>query len=62
MQLFDLPRQVVLPQPDGLSEPPTGALALGKAFHGTLARNFRQKMTTGRDMEAGEVSEAFAEE
>jgi len=46
----------------GLTEPTTGALALGKAFHGTLARNFRQKMSTGRDMENGELSEAFAEE
>ena len=35
----------------GLSEPTTGALALGKAFHGTLARNFRQKLSTGRDLE-----------
>ena len=46
----------------GLSEPATGALALGKAFHGTLARNFRQKMSTGRDMETGELAEAFAAE
>ena len=46
----------------GLTEPTAGALALGKAFHGTLARNFRQKMSTGRDMENGELSEAFAEE
>ena len=46
----------------GLSEPTTGALTLGKAFHGTLARNFRQKMSTGRDMENGELSEVFAEE
>jgi CRISPR/Cas system-associated exonuclease Cas4 (RecB family) len=38
----------------GLSEPTTGALALGKAFHGTLARNFRQKWSTGRDMETQE--------
>ena len=28
----------------GLSEPTTGALALGKAFHGTLTRNLRQKL------------------
>ena len=46
----------------GLSEPTTGALALGKAFHGTLARNFRQKMSTVRDMEAKELREVFAEE
>ena len=46
----------------GLSEPTTGALALGKAFHGTLARNFRQKMSTGRDMETQELREVFAEE
>ena len=30
----------------GLSEPTTGVLALGKAFHGTLARNFSQKLST----------------
>jgi RecB family exonuclease len=44
----------------GLSEPTTGALALGKAFHGTLARNFRQKLSTGRDMDAKEQREVFA--
>src|SRR6516225_4171885 len=43
----------------GVSEPATGALALGKAFHGTLARNFRQKVSTGRDMENGALAEAF---
>jgi hypothetical protein len=41
----------------GLSEPATGALALGKAFHGTLARNFRLKMGARRDMEAEELRE-----
>ena len=46
----------------GLSEPTTGALALGKAFHGTLARNFRQKISTGRDMESQELREVFVEE
>src|SRR5271165_5160132 len=46
----------------GLSEPTTGALALGNAFHGTLARNFRQKISTGRDMESQELGEAFADE
>ncbi len=46
----------------GLSEPTTGALALGKAFHGTLALNFRQKLRTGRDMETQELREVFAEE
>jgi len=46
----------------GLSEPATGALALGKAFHATLARTFRQKVSTGRDMEAKEQREVFAEE
>ena len=46
----------------GLSEPTTGALALGKAFHGTLARNFRQKLNTGHDMETRELSEVFSAE
>ena len=43
----------------GLSEPTTGALALGKAFHGTLARNFRQKLSTGRDMEAARTARSL---
>jgi CRISPR/Cas system-associated exonuclease Cas4 (RecB family) len=38
--------------PVGLSEPATGSLALGKASHETLARNFRQKMESKRDMDA----------
>ena len=46
----------------GLSEPTTGALALGKAFHGTLARNFRQKASTNRDMETKDLREVFDEE
>jgi len=46
----------------GLGEPTTGPLALGKAFHGTLARNFRQKLSTGRDMEAAELRGVFGEE
>ena len=46
----------------GLSEPTTGALALGKAFHGTFAQNFRQRMNTGRDIEAGELTEAINQE
>ena len=46
----------------GLREPTTGALALGKAFHGTLAQNFRQKLSTGRDMDAKELREVFAAE
>jgi len=45
----------------GLSEPTTGALALGKAFHGTLAWYFRQKLSTGRDMKAEELREVFVE-
>ena len=46
----------------GLSEPTTGALALGKAFHVTLARNFRQNLSTGRDMGTEEPREVFDEE
>jgi CRISPR/Cas system-associated exonuclease Cas4 (RecB family) len=46
----------------GLSEPTTGALALGKAFHGALARNFRQKLSTGRDIDTQELREVFEEE
>jgi len=46
----------------GLTEPATGALALGKAFHATLATNFRRKLTGGRDMEPAEVQEVFEQE
>ena len=46
----------------GLTEPATGALALGKAFHATLATNFRRKLTSGRDMDAAEVHEMFEQE
>jgi putative RecB family exonuclease len=46
----------------GLAEPATGALALGKAFHATLAANFRQKIVSGRDMQATEVRAVFTEE
>ena len=46
----------------GLTEPATGALALGKAFHAALATNFRRKLTTGRDMEPAEVQEVFEQE
>ena len=46
----------------GLSEPTTGALALGKVFHGTFAQNFRQKLNTGHDMEMRELSEVFSAE
>jgi len=46
----------------GLTEPATGALALGKAFHATLATNFRRKLTSGRDMKQAEVQEVFEQE
>jgi putative RecB family exonuclease len=41
----------------GLSEPTPG-----KVFHGTLARNFRQKLSASHDMEAEELREVFAAE
>jgi CRISPR/Cas system-associated exonuclease Cas4 (RecB family) len=37
-------------------------LALGKAFHATLATNFRRKLTSGRDMEPSEVRGVFEQE
>ena len=43
----------------GLTEPTTGALALGKAFHAALATNFRRKLTSGRDMHEAEAREVF---
>jgi hypothetical protein len=46
----------------GLTEPTTGALALGKAFHEMRARNFRQRLRRARHMENGKLSEAFAED
>lgn len=38
-----------------MTEHATGALALGKAAHTTLAANFRRKMACGSDMELAEV-------
>ena len=46
----------------GLVEPATGALALGKAFHATVAANFRRRIAGGSDMEPAEVRALFAEE
>ena len=46
----------------GLSEPGTGALALGKAFHAALATNFRRKLTSRRDMEPADIRQVFDEE
>jgi putative RecB family exonuclease len=44
----------------GLSEPVTGAVALGRAFHQTLAANFRQKMSSRRDLQVAEIRDVFA--
>ena len=46
----------------GIAEPTTGALALGKAFHATLATNFRRKLTGGRDMEPEDAKAVFEQE
>jgi CRISPR/Cas system-associated exonuclease Cas4 (RecB family) len=46
----------------GLAKPATGALALGRAFHATLAANFRRKMANGGDMKEEEVREVFEQE
>lgn len=46
----------------GLTEPASGALALGKAVYGVLARNFRQKMSTGRDIDTDDLTEVFNNE
>ncbi len=45
----------------GLGEPTTGSLVLGKAFHETLAGNFRRKMSSKRDMDVAEVRHVFAQ-
>jgi hypothetical protein len=42
------------------SEPATGSLALGKVFHGAVARNFCQKISAGREMQSAEC--AFRQE
>ena len=46
----------------GLTEPPSGALALGKAFHAVLATNIRRKAACGHDMEPEEARETFRQE
>src|ERR1700691_5449570 len=40
-------------------DPGTAATALGKAFHETIANNFRQKQETARDLQIGECLEFF---
>jgi putative RecB family exonuclease len=45
----------------GLVELPTGALALGSAFHSVLAANFRQKIETKQDLPAHELEGSFRE-
>ena len=45
----------------GLSEPTTGALALGKAFHGARSE-FPPEGKTNRDMETKDLREVFDEE
>jgi CRISPR/Cas system-associated exonuclease Cas4 (RecB family) len=40
-------------------DPGTAATALGKAFHETIANNFRQKQETARDLPLGECLEFF---
>jgi RecB family exonuclease len=40
-------------------DPGTAATALGKAFHETIAHNFRQKQETARDLPLGECLEFF---
>jgi RecB family exonuclease len=47
--------------PLGLTEPPTGTLALGTAFHSVLAANFRQKIETKQDLPAQELEDSFGE-
>lgn len=39
----------------GLSEPATGSLAIGTAFHAAVAANFRQKISTSCDMPFDEL-------
>jgi hypothetical protein len=43
-----------------LKDPGTAATALGKAFHETIARNFRQKQQTTGD--SGEAERSFRRE
>jgi hypothetical protein len=42
-----------------LKDPGTAASALGKAFHETIAHNFRQKRETTRDLPLAECVEFF---
>lgn len=61
IHISGVPRQVVLPLSGRLERTDDGCTSTGQGVSWTLARNF-QKMGTGRDMEFGELSEAFAEE
>lgn len=46
----------------GLREPATGSLALGTAFHATVAANFRQKVSTHRDTPIDELRVLLGDE
>lgn len=45
----------------GLADPPSQALALGRAVHHALATNFEQKISTHEDLPIGDVIRAFAD-
>lgn len=46
----------------GLQEPKTGSLAVGSAFHSTIAENFRQKIESGNDLPLADLRAVFRKE
>lgn len=44
---------------DGLKIRPVGSLVLGKAFHITIAENFRQKLITEKDLSHQDLTDIF---
>ena len=54
------PKQYEYRYMEGLRIPPAGAMVMGKAWHRTLERNYKQKIESHEDRPLGEMKEYFA--
>ena len=54
------PRQYEYRYVQGIKSPPSGALILGRCWHETLDKNYRQKIESDRDLPLGEMQDLFA--
>src|SRR6202167_2690478 len=58
-QFLNCPAKWMLRYLLDLKEPGTAATALGRAFHETIAHNFRQKAATAHDLPVAECLDCF---